>query len=108
MRTWVWTKTGTNTGGVPSRALTGRSWRSQQPVLTITVSRPSARLSVDMAGGMGVAGDEHCDLQGCDGPCHRRRPILLQELADRDIFAVALGTGRRAGEQRELGGGRLP
>jgi hypothetical protein len=46
---------------------------------------------------MGVAGDEHCDLQGCDGPCHRRRPILLQELADRHILAIALRTGRRAG-----------
>src|SRR5262249_36911087 len=55
-RTWVWTKTGTKTDGAPSHAWTGLSWRSQQPVLTITVSRPSARLSSDMAGVLGCAG----------------------------------------------------
>jgi hypothetical protein len=33
---------------------------------------------------------------------------MLQELADRHILAIALRTGRPAGEQREQGGGRLP
>jgi hypothetical protein len=47
---WVWTKVGTNTGGAPSRASTGWSWRSQQPVLTITVLLPSGRASSDIAG----------------------------------------------------------
>jgi len=32
---------------------------------------------------------------------------MLQELADRHILAVALRTGRRAGEQCEQGRGRL-
>lgn len=49
-RIWEWTKTGTKTGGAPRRASTACSWRSQQPVLTITVRLPSARASSDIAG----------------------------------------------------------
>jgi hypothetical protein len=49
-RIWEWTKTGTKTGGAPRRASIACSWRSQQPVLTITVRLPSARASSDIAG----------------------------------------------------------